>query len=156
MVRDIAVTGARLVQPLAPVSYLCTCTAHGPNLDGRRLVDFVAPGQAVLSTRATQGAVCGNNVVGGLVNIPPSPFHGPCTGTSFASPHVTGAIAVFTDWFRANVDAAATPSPPLLKAALANTADDMSALGGRDADGHPLSPRSPTTSRAGGGSTSAA
>lgn len=119
---------------------LCTCTAHGPNLDGRRLVDFVAPAQAVVSTRATQGAVCGTNLLDGFVNVPPSPFHGPCTGTSFASPHVTGAIAVFTEWFRTNVAPGRTPSPPLLKAALANTADDLSRFGGVDADGAPLDP----------------
>lgn len=34
---------------------------------------------------------------------PPSPLDGPCTGTSFASPHVTGAYAVFVDWFRSHI-----------------------------------------------------
>jgi hypothetical protein len=121
---------------------LCTCTAHGPNLDGRRLVDIVAPGQSVVSTRATQGALCGTGASGGFVNSPPSPFHGPCTGTSFASPHVTGSYAVFVDWFRSNIaaDANTTPSPTLVKAAMINTADDLSARGGRDANGAPLTP----------------
>jgi serine protease AprX len=120
---------------------LCTCTAHGPNLDGRRLVDIVAPGQNVVSTRASQGLVCGT-AAGGTMPSPPSPFHGPCTGTSFASPHVTGAYAVFVDWFRANVaeDEAATPSPALVKAAMINTADDLAQRGGLDADGEPLTP----------------
>jgi hypothetical protein len=121
---------------------LCTCTAHGPNLDGRRLVDVVAPGQSVISTRATQGVLCGTAAGGGIVHSPPSPFHGPCTGTSFASPHVTGAYAVFVDWFRSNVaeEDGGDPSPTLVKAVMVNTADDLSVRGGRDANGAPLTP----------------
>jgi serine protease AprX len=119
---------------------LCTCTAHGPNLDGRRLVDIVAPGQSVISTRATQGVLCGTPAGGSIVPMPPSPIHGPCTGTSFASPHVTGAYAVFVDWFRGNVGVEGDPSPALVKAAMINTADDLSKRGGRDADGAPLTP----------------
>jgi serine protease AprX len=121
---------------------LCTCTAHGPALDGRRLVDIVAPGQSVISTRAAQGVLCGTAAGGSIVHSPPSPLHGPCTGTSFASPHVTGAYAVFVDWYRQNVagDADATPSPALVKAAMINTAEDLSTKGGRDADGVPLEP----------------
>lgn len=140
--KNILAVGASGARGARSPDDLCTCTAHGPNLDGRRLVDFVAPGQSVVSTRASQGAVCGNNVVGGLVNIPLSPFHGPCTGTSFASPHVTGTISVFTEWFRENVaeDDGAKPSPPLFKAALANTADDLSRFGGVNANGAPLNP----------------
>ncbi|MBW3658829.1 MAG: S8 family serine peptidase, partial [Actinobacteria bacterium] len=130
----IAVGGTGSGRPGSPSGDdLCTCTAHGPNLDGRRLVDLVAPGQIVASVRATQGTLCG---------IPPrefpSPLHATCTGTSFASPHVSGAYAVFTQAFRdAN---GADPSPALVKAALVNTATDLSAFGGLDADGEPLGP----------------
>jgi serine protease AprX len=121
---------------------LCTCTAHGPNLDGRRLVDVVAPAQSVISTRATQGVLCGTAAGGGIVHMPPSPFHGPCTGTSFASPHVSGVYAVFVDWYRQNIaeDLEVTPSPALVKAAMINTAEDLSAKNGRDADGRRLTP----------------
>jgi serine protease AprX len=121
---------------------LCTCTAHGPALDGRRLVDVVAPGQSVISTRATQGVLCGTAAGGGIVHTPPSPFHGPCTGTSFASPHVSGVYAVFVDWYRQNIaqDPDTTPSPALVKAAMINTADDLAAKNGRDADGRRLTP----------------
>jgi serine protease AprX len=112
---------------------LCTCSAHGPNLDGRRLVDIVAPGQVVASTRAAQGTLCG---------IPPaefrSPLHGTCTGTSFASPHVSGAIALFVERHRDLFGS--DPSPALVKAALVNTASDLSTRGGRDANGKPLTP----------------
>jgi serine protease AprX len=112
---------------------LCTCSAHGPNLDGRRLVDIVAPGQVVASTRAAQATLCG---------VPPaefrSPLHATCTGTSFASPHVSGAIALFIERYRDLVGA--DPSPALVKAALVNTATDLSARGGRNANGQPLTP----------------
>lgn len=94
---------------------LCTCTAHGPALDGRRLPDIVAPGQTIWS--ATPG--------GG---------HSSGTGTSFASPHASGAAALFVQWY--DVAYGAIPSPALIKAAFVNGADDL--YGGNDADGNPL------------------
>lgn len=116
---------------------LCTCTAHGPALDGRLLPTLVAPGQAVISTRATQGTLCGVPLLGSSptepsLEIPPSPFHAGCTGTSMASPHVSGGYAVFVDWYR-NHHSNKTPSPALVKAAFVNGADDLA--GGLDANG---------------------
>lgn len=130
----IAVGGTGSGRPGSPSGDdLCTCSAHGPNLDGRRLVDVVAPGQVVASVRAAQGTLCG---------IPPeefpSPLHATCTGTSFASPHVSGAYAVFVEAYRAALGI--DPSPALVKAALVNTATDLSRFGGVDADGRPLTP----------------
>lgn len=117
---------------------LCSCSAHGPNLDGSRLVDLVAPGQAVMSTAAAQGVLCG---------VPstefPSPIHGQCTGTSMASPHVSGAYALFTEAYRTASPDAGDPSPALVKAALVNSAIDLARVGpvpGNDADGVPLTP----------------
>lgn len=129
-------TGGRpsRTQPNAPgADDLCTCTAHGPALDGRLLPDIVAPAQNVMSTRAAQGTLCGNVANAGGT---PSPLHAPCTGTSFASPHVSGAYAVFTDWYRQHF-ADATPSPALVKAAFINGADDLA--GNADADGETMS-----------------
>lgn len=114
------------------VDDLCTCTAHGPALDGRLLPDVVAPAQLVMSTRATQGTLCG---LMGAASELPSPLHASCTGTSFASPHVSGAYAVFVEWYRQHFQEA-TPSPALVKAALVNGADDLA--GGADADGNPM------------------
>jgi serine protease AprX len=123
---------------------LCFCTAHGPALDGRLLPDLVAPGQQVVSTRATQGTLCGLPFVGWVpdrpaMETPPSPLHAGCTGTSMASPHVTGGYAVFVDWYRQNVaddPEEATPSPALVKAAFVNGADDLA--GARNADNEPM------------------
>ncbi|MQB01609.1 MAG: S8 family serine peptidase [Actinobacteria bacterium] len=113
---------------------LCTCTAHGPALDGRLLPTLVAPGQNVMSTRATQGTLCGlPRIAGASSDV--SPLHGSCTGTSMASPHVTGGYAVFVDWYRQHI-AEATPSPALVKAAFVNGADDLA--GANDADGETM------------------
>ncbi len=121
---------------------LCTCTAHGPNLDGSRLVDLVAPGQGVMSTRAAQGSLCGVPVPAATPVQFPSPLHATCTGTSMASPHVSGAYALFTEAWRAGHDGA-DPSPALVKAAFVNGAVDLARTGGRpgvDANGRPLRP----------------
>ena len=45
-------------------------------------------------------------------------------GTSQAGPHVSGAAAVFVQWYRES-HGGATPSPALVKAALINSAVDM-------------------------------
>ena len=114
---------------------LCTCSAHGPALDGRFLPTIVAPGQNVMSTRAAQGTLCGLPHTGAQQNTP-SPLHATCTGTSMASPHVAGAYAVFVDWYR-DRHAGATPSPALVKAALVNGAVDLA--GAKNADGATMS-----------------
>jgi len=116
---------------------LCTCSAHGPALDGRLLPTIVAPGQQVISTRATQGTLCGTPFLGWspttpALETPPSPLHAGCTGTSMASPHVSGGYAVFVDWYRGRYGKR-TPSPALVKAAFVNGAEDLA--GGKDADG---------------------
>lgn len=119
---------------------LCTCTAHGPALDGRLLPTIVAPGQGVISTRATQATLCGLPYTGSgpgnpTMETPPSPLHAACTGTSMASPHVSGGYAVFVDWYRKKFDR--TPSPALVKAAFVNGADDL--VNNLDADGAKMS-----------------
>ena len=114
------------------VDDLCTCTAHGPALDGRILPDIVAPAENVMSTRAAQGTLCG------LIpdaESTPSPLHAPCTGTSFASPHVSGGYALFVEWYRKH-HGGDTPSPALVKAAFVNGADDLA--GHKDADGRKM------------------
>jgi serine protease AprX len=115
---------------------LCTCSAHGPALDGRMLPDVVAPGQNVISSRATQGTLCGIPAL--AAEFPPSPLHAACTGTSMASPHVSGGYAVFVEWYRKHIGG--TPSPALVKGAFINGAVDLSRFGGVDADDAKLKP----------------
>ncbi len=87
-------------------------SAHGPALDGRKIPHMVAPGCYVDSTVPTNS-------------------YGMMCGTSMASPHVSGAAALFIEYYRGlfGVD----PSPALLKAAFLPVAHDLA--GNRDADG---------------------
>lgn len=104
-------------------------TAHGPALDGRQLPHIVAPGERVVSTRASSAFLCAVPILDTW-----SVFYSECTGTSMASPHVSGAAAIFTEFYRRRTGR--DPSPALIKAALINGAVDLA--GGKDADGEVL------------------
>ena len=89
-------------------------SAHGPALDGRKIPHMVAPGCNVDLT-----------VPGGYSTM---------CGTSMSSPQVTGAVALFIEYYRNlfTVD----PSPALVKAAFIPVAHDLA--GNVDADGGTL------------------
>jgi serine protease AprX len=95
------------------VNTLSSNTAHGPALDGRQIPHLVAPGCYVDST-----------------NYPGSGYLLRC-GTSMASPHVSGAVALFFELYRSQF--AVDPSPALVKAAFLPVAHDLA--GNLDADG---------------------
>ncbi|MFQ5462137.1 MAG: S8 family serine peptidase [Phycisphaerae bacterium] len=96
-------------------------SAHGPCLDGRKLPHMVAPGCSVDSS------ISGNG-------------HGTMCGTSMASPHVSGAVAMFIEYYRGLPDFVSDPSPAMIKAAFTAVAHDLA--GHLDADnqvlGHPF------------------
>ncbi|MGN6521053.1 MAG: S8 family serine peptidase [Dokdonella sp.] len=87
-------------------------SAHGPALDGRSIPAMVAPGCSVDSSASSTG------------------YQLMC-GTSMASPHVTGASALFVEYYR-NLFGR-DPSPAMIKAAFTAVAKNLT--GNRDADG---------------------
>ena len=101
------------------INDLSANSAHGPALDGRTLPLLVAPGYYVDSTL-------------------PGASYGLMGGTSMASPAVTGAAALFYEYYRGLFEE--DPSPALVKAAFLPVAHDLA--GHLDADrvvmGHPF------------------
>ena len=95
------------------INNLSANTAHGPALDGRNLPLLVAPGCYVDSTYYLSSA-----------------YSLRC-GTSMASPHVSGAVALFYEMYRKQFSV--DPSPALVKAAFLPVAHDLA--GNRDANG---------------------
>src|SRR5205814_9670532 len=99
-------------------------SSRGPCEDGRIKPDVVAPGTWISSLRSVLGtddfawAVISDNYI----------YEG---GTSQAGPHVSGAAAVFVQYYRSSYGGR-TPSPALVKAALINSAIDMDDSFGTD------------------------
>jgi len=92
-------------------------SSRGPCADGRIKPDLVAPGSWISSLRS----VFAND---GFAWWPISDNYMYQGGTSQAGPHVSGAAAVFVQYWRAT-HGGATPSPALVKAALINSATDI-------------------------------
>ena len=91
-------------------------SSRGPAADGRLKPDVVAPGTwiaSALSQDARPGWAWGNI----------DKWYEWCGGTSQATPHVSGAAALFAQYYEGIYGK--VPSPALIKAALINTAIDV-------------------------------
>jgi hypothetical protein len=94
-------------------------SSRGPCEDGRIKPDLVAPGTWISSLRSAASSQADDNAWASI-----SPNYIYVGGTSQAGPHVSGAAAVFVQYYRQTHDGQ-TPSPALVKAALINSAADM-------------------------------
>ncbi len=92
-------------------------SSRGPCADGRIKPDLVAPGSWIASLRS----VYANDAFAWWPISQNYLYQG---GTSQAGPQVSGAAAVFVQYWRAT-RGGVTPSPALVKAALINSATDM-------------------------------
>lgn len=92
-------------------------SSRGPCEDGRIKPDIVAPGTWIASLQSASAT--DENAW-----LPISPNYQYQGGTSQAGPHVSGAAAVFVQYYRSGHNGA-TPSPALVKAALIDCAVDM-------------------------------
>ncbi len=99
-------------------------SSRGPCEDGRIKPDLVAPGTWIASLKSA--AAPAENAL-----WPISSFYQYQGGTSQAGPQVSGAAAVFIQYYR-EVITNTTPSPALVKAALINSAVDMPSENGTD------------------------
>jgi hypothetical protein len=98
---------------------MAATSARGPTLDGRTKPDLVAPGSNILSTRSSQTAAA--NAGWGLFDEHYM-WNG---GTSTSAPLTAGAAAVMRQYLIES-EGITVPSAALIKAALINSAEDIS------------------------------
>lgn len=92
-------------------------SSRGPCEDGRIKPDVVAPGTWIASCQSAYAT-------DEFAWAPISAHYQYQGGTSQAGPHVSGAAAVFVQYYR-QIRNGSTPSPALVKAALINSAIDL-------------------------------
>ncbi|MGH2691452.1 MAG: S8 family serine peptidase [Actinomycetota bacterium] len=111
------------------IDAMSSFSSRGPTRDGRVAPTVSAPGQDIVSsaTSASPAASCAAPTGAGAETfVLGQAKYSPCSGTSMAAPHVTGAVALIADWWRER-NGGATSSPAMDKALLVNSATDIGA-----------------------------
>jgi hypothetical protein len=101
------------------VDQISSFSSRGPARDGRIVPTVTAPGERIVSARATTGVLCSESPARDGFGL-----YTHCSGTSMASPHVAGSVALIHDWWRQRNDGA-DPSPAMDRALLVNSARDL-------------------------------
>jgi hypothetical protein len=104
---------------LAEVDEIDPDSSRGPTSDGRLAPTVVAPSEIVISAQTDNPGTEQMLIQGtdGLYRV--------IAGTSAAAPHVSGAIAVMTEWWRDTRTGEGDPSPAMARALLVNSATDI-------------------------------
>lgn len=112
------------------VNAIANFSSRGPCIDGRIAPTVVAPGTNIASAASASGSYNAQDckfLVGQTGNS-----YAWMSGSSQAAPMVSGALALFGQWWRAN-HSDTNPSPAMCKAIVVNGADDIA--GGPDGRG---------------------
>jgi subtilisin-like proprotein convertase family protein len=114
-------------------------SSRGPTDDGRLKPDLVAPGTHITGAAPQHAGYHGNDMCDKFFTG--TTWYSLVSGTSQATPQVSGAAAVLRHWYRRTqgiAPQAQGPSPALTKALLVNTATDLA--GGQDGKGSTIAP----------------
>ena len=98
------------------INSVASFSSRGPSVDGRIVPTVAAPGAQIASTRSNNSPGSCGTAIAGTSNL-----YSFCSGTSMASPHVSGALVLASQWWR-GFNAGANPSPAMAKALLVNSA----------------------------------
>lgn len=109
------------------IDEISSFSSRGPAKDNRIVPNITAPGETIVSARATSGVMCTAPLSGKVADSPPPDGLGlytGCSGTSMASPQVAGSVALIHQWWR-KANAGADSSPAMDRALLINGATDL-------------------------------
>ncbi len=118
--KNLIVTASSKNYRVGNIDDLSSFSSRGPAKDGRIVPTLTAPGEEIASTANDTGGDCSTPISG------TNGKYAMCSGTSMASPHTSGAVALVADWW-ADTRGGAIGSPAMAKAILVNIAVDMGA-----------------------------
>ena len=106
------------------INSLAASSSRGPAFDGRLLPNLAAPGVNIISTENRVVTAGGVTAVSCASSPGNSTQHSYCSGTSMSTPHVTGAAALFFEFWRLRFGGG-DPYPETVKAAFINATDNL-------------------------------